>query len=94
VIANSTVDPPIIFPIVHFLTNQSWNQVNAYESKSPANAYPIVISDIYEPRVDFCAGAAGQYCGFVPAADAGAQCDPEPVYGGVSDPADGMRRRR
>ena len=48
VIANSTVDPPIIFPIVHFLTNQSWNQVNAYESKSPANAYPIVISDIYD----------------------------------------------
>jgi len=48
VIANSIVDPPIIFPIIHFLTNQSWNQVNAYETKSPANAYPIVISDIYD----------------------------------------------
>jgi len=48
VIANSTVKAPILFRIIHFLTNQSWGQVMGYDTNSPWNAYPIVISDVYD----------------------------------------------
>ncbi len=34
--------------MIHFLTNQSWGEVNGYDGKSPQNAYPIVISDVYD----------------------------------------------
>jgi hypothetical protein len=47
-IAGSSVNAPILFPIIHFLTNQSWGQVNGYDGNSPWNAYPIVISDVYD----------------------------------------------
>jgi hypothetical protein len=47
-IPNSHVDPPILFPIVHLLTNQSWGQVTGYQSSSPANSYPLVIRDAYD----------------------------------------------
>ena len=48
VIAGSTVNAPILFRIIHFLTNQSWGQVMGYDTNSPWNAYPIVISDVYD----------------------------------------------
>jgi hypothetical protein len=48
VIAGSSVNAPILFRIIHFLTNQSWGQVNGYDTNSPWNAYPIVISDVYD----------------------------------------------
>ena len=47
-IAGSSVNAPIIFPIIHFLTNQSWGHVNGFDGNSPFNAYPIVISDVYD----------------------------------------------
>jgi hypothetical protein len=47
-IPGSTLDSPILLRIIHFLTNQSWGQVNGYDAKSPWNAYPIVISDVYD----------------------------------------------
>jgi len=47
-IANAKVDPPIIFPIIHFITNQTWGQLNGFSDSAPANAYPIVISDAYD----------------------------------------------
>jgi hypothetical protein len=47
-IAGSSLDSPIIFRIIHFLTNQSWGQVNGFDAKAPWNAYPIVISDVYD----------------------------------------------
>jgi hypothetical protein len=47
-IPGAAIDAPIFFPIIHFLTNQSWGQVNGLDSKSPWNAYPIVISDEYD----------------------------------------------
>jgi hypothetical protein len=48
VVPNATVDPPILFPIIHLLTNQSWGQVNGFDDHSPANAYPIVLRDAYD----------------------------------------------
>jgi hypothetical protein len=48
VIEGSSVASPILFRIIHFLTNQSWGQVNGYDTNSPWNAYPIVISDVYD----------------------------------------------
>jgi hypothetical protein len=48
VLAGATVNAPILFRIIHFLTNQSWGQVNGYDTNSPWNAYPIVISDVYD----------------------------------------------
>ena len=47
-IAGAKLDSPIFFPVIHFLTNQSWGEVNGYDGKSPQNAYPIVISDVYD----------------------------------------------
>ncbi len=47
-IAGASLDSPIFFPVIHFLTNQSWGEVNGYDGKSPQNAYPIVISDVYD----------------------------------------------
>jgi hypothetical protein len=47
-IADSTVQPPISFPIIHLLTNQSWGQVMGYSGVAPANAYPIVLRDAYD----------------------------------------------
>jgi hypothetical protein len=44
----ASLDDPIIFPIIHFITNQSWGQLNGYSAKSPENAYPIVLSDAYD----------------------------------------------
>jgi hypothetical protein len=48
VIASPTVDPPILFPIIHYLTNQTWAHINAFSAAAPANAYPIVIHDAYD----------------------------------------------
>jgi hypothetical protein len=48
VIENAKADPPILFPIIHLLTNQSWGQVTGYSGASPANAYPLVIRDAYD----------------------------------------------
>jgi|GEM_PF-29387 len=47
-VPNSTLDTPILFPIIHLLTNQSWGQINGFEGKAPAMAYPIVIRDAYD----------------------------------------------
>jgi hypothetical protein len=47
-IPGSSLDSPIIIRIIHFLTNQSWGQVNGFDSKSPWNAYPLVLSDVYD----------------------------------------------
>lgn len=47
-IAGSAVTSPILFRIIHFLTNQSWGQVNGFDTNSPWNAYPVVISDVYD----------------------------------------------
>jgi len=47
-IPGSAVASPILFRIIHFLTNQSWGQVNGLDANSPWNAYPIVISDVYD----------------------------------------------
>ena len=41
------VNPPISFPIIHWITNQSWGWVNGFDKASPAMAYPLVISDAY-----------------------------------------------
>ena len=35
VIAGSTVNAPILFRIIHFLTNQSWGQVIGLDTNSP-----------------------------------------------------------
>ena len=48
VIAGATVNSPILMRIIHFLTNQSWGQLMGYDTNSPWNAYPIVISDVYD----------------------------------------------
>ena len=48
VIPNAKSDTPILFPIIHVMTNQSWGQVNGFDDKSPANAYPLVIRDAYD----------------------------------------------
>jgi hypothetical protein len=47
-VPNARIDPPILFPIIHFLTNQSWGQVNGFDDHSPSNAYPIVLRDAYD----------------------------------------------
>ena len=47
-IPGAMTDSPIFFPIIHFLTNQTWGQVNGLDARSPWNAYPIVISDEYD----------------------------------------------
>lgn len=48
VIPNATIDSPIFFPVIHFLTNQSWSQISGYDSKSPQNSYPILLYDDYD----------------------------------------------
>ncbi|MGA2229385.1 MAG: hypothetical protein ABSH22_00520 [Tepidisphaeraceae bacterium] len=48
VLPNSHVDTPILFPIIHLLTNQSWATVNGFSDEAPANAYPIVLRDAYD----------------------------------------------
>ncbi len=47
-IPGAAIDAPIFFPVIHFLTNQSWAQVTGLDSRSPWNAYPIVLSDEYD----------------------------------------------
>jgi hypothetical protein len=48
VLPNSHIDTPILFPIIHFLTNQSWATVNGCMDEAPQNAYPIVLRDAYD----------------------------------------------
>ena len=48
VIPDAKTDAPILFPIIHLLTNQSWGQVNGFDDRSPENAYPIVLRDAYD----------------------------------------------
>jgi hypothetical protein len=48
VIPGASMESPVFFPVIHFLTNQAWGQVNGLDAKSPWNAYPIVISDEYD----------------------------------------------
>ncbi len=47
-IPNSQVDPPILFPVIHYITNQTWGQVNGFDTHSPTDAFPLVISDAYD----------------------------------------------
>jgi hypothetical protein len=44
----TTLEQPVIFPIIHFITNQSWGNLNGYNAKSPENAYPIILYDQYD----------------------------------------------
>ena len=48
VIPESTIASPIFFPVIHFLTNQSWSQVSGFDSQSPQNSYPILLYDAYD----------------------------------------------
>lgn len=47
-IPDTKVDPPILFPVIHYITNQTWGQVNGFDSHSPTDAFPLVISDAYD----------------------------------------------
>lgn len=47
-ITSSTMDAPVTYPVIHFVTNQSWGELNGLDTRAPQNAYPIILSDQYD----------------------------------------------